>query len=324
MSRLVLPWPARRNPHHLEHERSARATAVESGLVSGDPADPDMRRFDAFVVTDSHVYPNTPLPRLRVAGLFNQWLYFLDDQYDDHPQLGDDAGAVRALMQRSLSVLTSGRLPADPTPFDRLSQRVFEQLVAGADAYWRSRFLGDVADYLFRGSLAALEARSHGLALSVAEYFDLRVMDSGVLPVLDVVEYAIGTAFPPSVAQHDAVLELRLRAARHIAFVNDLFSYAKERVAHGEPFNLLHILTKSEALPFEAAVERAVRMINAEMEGFVDAESRLPQPGGALDSALTAYVDGLKGWVRGNVEFSLASPRFRTADAPFQELRSID
>ena len=297
--------------------------AVRSGLVSGDPAGPDMRRFDAFVVTDGHVYPTTPLPRLKVAGLFNQWLYFLDDQYDDHPQFGDDVGAVRALMHRSLSVLTSGRLPADPTPFDRLGQRVFKQLVAGADAYWRSRFLGNVADYLFRGSLSALEVRSQGLKLSLAEYYDLRLLDSGVLPVLDVVEYAIETAFPPSVAQHEAVIELRLRAARHIAFVNDLFSYAKERVAHGEPFNLLHILMKSEPLPFQAAVERAVRMINAEMEGFVDAESRLPL-GGELDSALTAYVDGLKGWVRGNVEFSLASPRFRTANAPFQELRSAD
>src|SRR5262245_26020622 len=114
-SRLLLPWPARRNPFARAYARSAADLLVGVGLITDDPRDRGARRFQGIVVLDPYVYPYAALDRLLVAGAFSQWLFFLDDQYDDDPEVGRDPLAVRRIMERCLETLSTGRLPPSPT-----------------------------------------------------------------------------------------------------------------------------------------------------------------------------------------------------------------
>src|SRR5215813_11844492 len=118
-SNLLLPWPARRNPFARSYARAAADLLVGVGLITDDPTDRGARRFQGIVVLDPYVYPYAALDRLLVAGAFSQWLFFLDDQYDDHPAVGRNPIEVRHIMEQHFETLSTGRLLANPTPFAR-------------------------------------------------------------------------------------------------------------------------------------------------------------------------------------------------------------
>jgi hypothetical protein len=320
-TRLRLPWRYRRSVHHTTHEAFARENAVAVGLLSPVAEHRDRLRFDAFIAADSYSYPYADLNGLNLAGLFNQWLYFIDDQYDDHPEFGRDVEAVGRLMRRSLDILAGGELPAGDKPFDRFTARMRAELFAHSDQAWQARFLAHVEEYLLEGSLAAMKVWSSGQLPPLDEYCRLRLFDSALFAVFDVVELA-NVLLSAEVRHHPLLRTLRYHAARHVAFANDLFSYQKEVVQQGMPFNLLHVLQANESLTIEQAVDRAVRIVNCDMEAFLAAERQLTTWGSIeVDTAVERYLDGLKAWMRGNIDFSLSSPRFRAPDSMFTELR---
>lgn len=305
-----LPWPSVRNPRSAEHELAMRSEAVELGLLSSDPTERNHRRFASFVLLDGFVYPQATLAGLEQAGAYNQWLHFLDDQYDDHEQLGQDPQAVCAIMERALQILESGELPQDPTPFDRLTLRLQQRLARRAPAGWMHRFLEDVRDYLLRGSLIALQRWTAARVPTVDEYLPIRLLDSAVLTVFDLMELIGEVQLHPGLFYHRHVRTLRMAAAYHIIFVNDLVSYHKEVVERRGVCNLVYVLQKEERIPLDEALRRVKQRADDELARFLAAEAALqdevPQ---APD--LVRYIDGLKAWISGNVDFSIRSSRFR-------------
>lgn len=309
-AQLRLPWPARRNPRAGEHEAAMAAEAVALGLLGDDPADADRRRFASFVTLNGYVYPRAPRPQLDLGGTYNQWLHFIDDQYDDCKHVGRDLAAVRAIMARALAILASGALPERPTPFDRLTQRLHRRLAACARDEWIDRFLARVREYLLEGSLVVLERWGGGHVPTVAEYLPLRLRDSAVLTCFDVMALIHDVRLPPEDREPPQLRALRLAAAYHIILVNDIASYHKEVVEHGQVCNLVHVLMVEERLSLAAALRRVKRRADDELARFLAAEAALEREVRRTPD-LARYVDGLKDWVGGNVDFSLTSPRFR-------------
>ncbi|WP_437672045.1 terpene synthase family protein [Sorangium sp. So ce131] len=109
---------------------------------------------------------------------------------------------------------------------------------------------------------------------------------------------------------------------RHTAYVNDLFSYQKEVLWNDAPCNLVRVLMANEGVRFEEAVQAIVSMVNRDVDRLLEIERAIPSWGPALDRQAEAYVDGMKAWIVGNVDFSLSSSRYRSSDSPFLELRS--
>ncbi len=317
---LNIPWEARRSPHFREHQSHARDLAVKLKVISGE-GDSDTRRFEAFVAADAYSYPYPSLERLNAAGAFNQWLYLIDDQYDDHPEVGRDVAAVTALMERSLGILGNGVLPSLATPFDHFTAHVREVLSGLAPQGWYPRFLSHVEEYLLHGSLAAMQEWARAEVSTVDDYLAMRLYDSALFAIFDVVELAAEAPLPPEVRVHPMLDELRFRTARHVSFANDLFSYQKEVLRQGYAFNLLHVLKMQCGMSLKEALAEAHKILNDDLLRFSVAERCLPSWGPEVDSAVVRYIDGLKAWIRGNIDFSLASARFHAADSPFLELR---
>jgi hypothetical protein len=297
-------------------------TLLDVGLIRGAPGERSTRRFDSTILLDTHVYPHAlDLQRLLAVGMFSQWLFFLDDEYDDHPTLGRDTGAVRALMTRVFAVLKSGTAPMESTPFLRFTADVRRRLDALAPPGWTARFLGNVEDYLFRGSLRAVEYWSLDEVPSLEEYLHVRRLDSAVFPALDMSEIAGGLCLPDAVRAHPALVEMKELAVRYIAYVNDIFSYQKEVLSAGASFNLVHVLMHANASSFEEAVAATVSIVGGALERFLALELTLPRWDAAIAPQVTAYVAGMKAWMRGSFDFSLTSARYNAPDSPFAELR---
>lgn len=319
---FVLPWACREHSRAATHWIESEERAISHGLLSNDEGDEYKAKFRAFVSLDTHVYPYASLPRLSVVGGFNQWLYFLDDQYDDHPESHGNLARIRALMERGFDLLCGGPLGGQPTPFDTYSHELHREMSALASAGFFSRFLPSIHDYLFRGSLPGLRHWLHRETLPLEEYLELRKFDSGVYPVMYCIEIASGQRIPEDVYLQPAVSRMLEAAVMHVALANDIFSFEKETLERGSTVNLVHVLREQEHLDIPGAAMRAIEIVNGYMREFVVAEGGLPRYGGIEKRALEALVVGMKTWMSGHVDFSLRSRRFRSTTSPFWELRS--
>lgn len=321
-STLLPPWPGAQHRLASTYRRAAAKTLIESGLIHGAPGERATRRFDSTVLLDTQVYPHAlDLERLLAVGMFSQWLFFLDDEYDDYPTIGRDPVAVRKLMTLVFDVLDSGLLPSRSTPFLQFTAGVRRRLHSLAPPGWTVRFLGNVKDYLFRGSLRAVEYWAIDRVPPLNEYLRVRMLDSAVFAALDMSEIAGGLRLPDAVRKHPLLMEMKELAVRYIACVNDIFSYQKEVLHAGTSFNLIHVLMHERSSSFEDAVIEAAGIVSDALEAFVTIEQNLPVWDASVAPQVKAYLGGMKAWMRGSFDFSLTSARYNAPDSPFPELR---
>ena len=104
----------------------------------------------------------------------------------------------------------------------------------------------------------------------------------------------------------------RLTLASHnaVCWANDVISLEKE-LARGDVHNLVLVLAHDEGLDLREAVDRVAHTHDAEVEEFVRLSSRLPSFGVAVDEHLGRYVAALQARIKGNLDWSLESARYR-------------
>ncbi|MBK7862726.1 MAG: hypothetical protein IPJ65_29775 [Archangiaceae bacterium] len=319
LAAVEIPWLRTAHPEAAEHLARAEAAARAAGLLETEQ---DVDRFRAFAKIDLYFFHYATLDRLSAAASYSEWMYFLDDSYDDHPGYANDVDAVERQLLRAFEVMRTGELPSQATPLERFTRHVHQSLRAAAPSdAWFALFLERCRDYMFHGSLRSMEFWKQGGPPSVAAYAEVRSHDSGVLPVLACSLLASNTELPPEVLAHPSVVALERHTVRHVAFLNDLFSYQKEVLRHGYPCNLVHAIATEQRLDLAAAAKVAIETVNEELRAFVALERSLPHFSAELDAGLARYVVGMKALMRGNYDFSLKSRRFRDAESPFRELR---
>jgi len=219
-------------------------------------------------------------------------------------------------------VLETGQIIDAADPMERFSASLYGRLRPLCTDRWWRRFVLSVTEYLFSGSLTSMRYWRDGVIPDVDAYMRIRRLDSGMYATLDMVEVAAGIYLPDEVLFHPVVRELRRVTNEHVSFANDLFSYHKEVVRRGYPFNLLHVLMVREGLDVDEAVDRVVGLLNDHSSRFADLVLDLPSWGDELDETMRAYVEGMRCWMVGNYVFSRVSGRYTDPDWVVPELRA--
>jgi len=306
---LCPPW--RRHPEAQRYLQLARSDVMSRGLVAGE----DVRRFEHFAALDSLMYSEASFEALVVCGGFNQWLFFLDDQYDNHADVAASPERIHEIVSPAFEALSSGRLPRRASPFAEFSATVGRRIRARASTQHWNRFLQDTHDYLYRGSTVALS--HYEAALPPDEYRPLRRLDSSMSAVVDVVELGHDGELTERDVSDPIVRELRQLACDHVAFLNDLVSYHREVVRAGCSFNLLHCLAVHEC---GGSVQRAIPLLVAEVNGIAE---RFEQLARLVPDSVVAHVHALRCMMAGNHRFSFHGGRYHHPDAHLEELRSF-
>ena len=109
------------------------------------------------------------------------------------------------------------------------------------------------------------------------------------------------------------VWALRESSGLHAGLLNDVFSSSKE--LDTDPFNLVRVYRVHEGLSESAALLKAVERVNQEAARFRALERSLPSFGPETDRDLARYVDGIKIWLRGHIDYSLNSSRYHSGGA---------
>jgi 5-epi-alpha-selinene synthase len=298
---------------------ATRRSAGRLGLI--DPRF-DLRHFYAFASSATYFYPGADLPAMIAASDWCAWLFFLDDSYDEHQQASGDDAAARDLMARCLAVLRGADPPVCAPPLVRFTREIRRRLLAVSRSgeRWLWRFARSAEGYLYKGVLPANANWARGMVPGIDAYLVQREHDSAVHTCIDLIEPAAGIDLSDELHETEPLPTMRRLCARALAYTNDLMSYEKEVLRHGNPNNLVHVLMVQRSLPFELAVHRVVALINeyirqlVALEGELDAGPREP---------VARYAAGMRQLLRGNYDWSLSTARYRSERSPFEELRLL-
>ena len=314
VDKLNLPFVAWKNQWAGEAERITREIAIQTGVF--DSSDPiALKRFKGIIECPAYAYPQAELKNLALCARFTSLLWFIDDTYDEDQAFAKDEERLVNFMLSQWRLFLPG-IDAEPETRDPLSRFTIllkNDLLDAAKGgeVWLDRLSKSIYDYLFQGSLKLTQNWVNDITPDLETYLKLREYDSGMYPCLDFVEIANGIFLPDTVVSHPIIQEMRKLCARILGCVNDIFSYEKEVKRNNDPNNLVHVLMQERSLSLGEGVDAAVTLINADIAKFLKLEKAVPKFGNEqLQSQVIQYIEGMKYWMRGNVDWSLATGRY--------------
>ena len=300
---LGYPWAAPDVPHARDVEASARAWVVAQGLLA--PAQL-AARFDPVNVglLTALCYPGASRERQELIAQLLAWIFIQDDVFDDAVAAHDPV-RVRAVLEGYALTLRTGE--TQESAASRALAELRTRIVAIADPVWFDWFCESMRGFWIDGIVEETRIRSEERTPARTDYVRMRTQSIGVLPFLDLVELSLDFAIPRVVCADPALMSMRVRTARIIAYANDVFSYEKERRA-GDPNNLVHVLMHHDHATFPDAVDRVVRLHDREVALFEHEARTLPFIG--TIPHVDAFIEGHRAWMRGALDWQLASRRY--------------
>jgi len=292
------------------HAAEARVTSANAawakcfGLVSDDLS---VARHAAIRCAScaAHTYPSAPEAVVELGADLITWLFLFDDRFGEGAA-DDDVRALRVRFASYEHTLSSGVLPASATVFHRALVDIRNRALALADDEWLERFAHSLGLY-FQGCLLELPFRRAGRSPDVEEYRRMRSRSIGTFPVFDLIELSSGLLTCEEAGLAD-LLRAREIAALLCAWVNDLYSFPKERAAR-EPMNLVSILELHYGLDSADALGAAAEVFNTDLAVFEHVADIIREKNPS--ARVRGYLDGLDDWVHGNSAWTGLSGRYR-------------
>ncbi|WP_328947795.1 terpene cyclase [Streptomyces sp. NBC_00184] len=312
---IYCPFPQRTNPH-VGHVREHLDTWTRNtGLVHRDSARDRFEQadFGAFV---GMVYPTADSKSLDLVADWFVWLFLVDDQLDDG-HLGRSPDRVRdvvALMQSVVEGTGTGTLANERLPAAVIALTdLWERTTPAAAAHWRRRFAWHLITYLTTATTWEAGNRADGVVPAEATYVEKRRHTGAIHVCMDLIEIVAGIEAPESVHNDPRFITALEASCNVVCWANDVYSYEKEQVL-GEIHNLVHLVRHHRGFGKQQALEHVCAEIATETERFLAAEAELLAAHPQLTWMLEPYLDGMRSWMRGNLDWSRQTPRYNPAD----------
>ncbi|NED81601.1 terpene cyclase [Streptomyces sp. SID11233] len=310
---IYCPFPQRTNPH-VEHVREhLDSWTRNTGLVHRDSARDRFEQadFGAFV---GMVYPTADSENLDLVADWFVWLFLVDDQLDDG-HLGRSPDRVRSVVEVMRSVVERGARPADeglPAAVVALVD-LWERTVPAAAPQWRRRFTYHLMTYLTTATTWEAGNRADGVVPAEATYIEKRRHTGAIHVCMDLIEIVAGIEAPESIHNDSRFITALEASCNVVCWANDVYSYEKEQVL-GEIHNLVHLVRHHRGYGKQESLDHVCAEIAAETERFLTAEAELLAAYPQLGWMLEPYLDGMRSWMRGNLDWSRQTPRYNPAD----------
>jgi hypothetical protein len=301
---LHCPFAEQINP---ATERVQRESVEHWSAILGlKPNSPEYRRLNTagFGRLIGRCHPRACERDLQIILDFAIWLFLWDDVCDE--TLNAAPERIRAMNELAYQVLNgdhwdTSAMPA-VSPLLRGLVEVRTQFLQRMPLDWFFRFSHDLQDYC-EACVWQAECHANGVIPDLETYVRQRRMTSGVYPALDLVAIAERVSLPVHVRTHPSLAKLSRITNNLISWANDIVSLAKELEGQ-DRHNLVVILQAANHCSLDHAIQLAVDIHDEEMHRFVETESEIPSFGEELNRAVGWHVEGLKSWVRANIDWS--------------------
>jgi len=309
--------PRRESPFAGRSEQIASQFAQTYGMYP--------RNFAAFNTMSRFAYPESvSVERLAAASITHNIFFFIDDVFFDRVLPAADYGisdetllAPEPFLRELMGCFLSGQAPAGASRIHQGLADIGRRLGTFMSQRWLSLMVGAVSDYLSAaGERREVEYRGAG-----TDFLNMRDLDTGGLQTCMLLEVTNDCELPDHARNDPVLAQMTWLTYRSAAWVNDIISYHKDVILEGSEFNLVYVLMKG-GRSFEEAVQEAIRLVNDQIQIFLDLETQLPSWDAETDAIVDRYVSGLKDLMSGNTYWHLTSPRYQHPESPFTELRN--
>ena len=253
---------------------------------------------------------------LRIIVDFACWLFLWDDLCDETLSASPDR--IQAMNEAAYHVMNGETWDAsavpEAEPLLRGLAEVRSAFLKRMPLSWFIRFSHDLQEYC-EACVWQARCMASGVIPDVETYARQRRMTSGVYPALDLVALAEQAVLPVEIRTHPTLAKLSRITNNLISWANDVFSLTKELQGH-DRHNLVVVLQAAKGCSLEDARQLAIGIHDDEMQRFLETEREIPSFGEEHDHAVARHVQGLKSWVRANIDWSMSdSQRYSTAAA---------
>lgn len=302
---LFCPFPSAVSPYAQVVDEATIAWAREFRLLD-EPAVAERLQCVGVGWLVSRTMPYTGRDGLQLLADWCTWLFLQDDQCDERG-VGRAPDQLRAKHALSLDLLRGvAQTPDDADGAALVNLR--DRMLRIGSADWMDRFAHTLSDS-FEGSIWEAENRSRGVTPNVAAYMHQRAATGGLLTLLVLNEIADSNLLSRVVREHPVVKSLTRCTVNAVCWSNDIVSLAKE-LKQGDVHNLVLALRNEYGLTLSEALYRAAALHDAQVREFLDLQRQLPAFGVDADKSLQRYVESLRFWMRGNLDWSFASGRY--------------
>ena len=311
---IEIPFGVAINPD-LDRARAQHSEWIEkAGLI------PDTEARKVYKATDfprlvAYTYPSASGPQLDLITNLMGWSFILDNSLDK-------PGILQASPENTAHALSSYRkvlygcsceTPDVPlvTAWRKLLRCVHERSSEDLKAQHRTHW-----ELLFEGFQREAENNARGYVPNFNEYLELRRAAGGVEICLDWAEAIGGFEVLSSVHQDPNFLRLREDADDIVSMTNDIFSVRKEYKC-GNTDNVVLVLAKQEQYTWKEAIGITQDLIKKSLGHFQVTEAEFLQSSCFTNltpqnmSNALKFLDAMKHWMRGSLEWHLTSPRYK-------------
>jgi hypothetical protein len=273
-------------------------------------------RFDLLV---SYQYHDLPLTSAALAGDLMTWFFVFDDVMDmNHGPAQEVRDFRQNLTKRHLDLL-NGELPnkGDTACIHAFADFLQKTRKSAGDRsrFWYERMLHHLHEYVLGAHWEGLIGPTTGDNANTALYLQIRHMAVGVSPCLDLM--AMARTIPDTPFRENFFIQrLERLTINYSIWINDLAGLGRD-IKRGLG-NVIFTLQRDHALTVADAARMVARMCDNELAAFFEVEKQLPMLLGndyrENRIAYDAYVDVLKRWMRGLLDWSARSARYQRTD----------
>lgn len=224
---------------------------------------------------------------------------------------------MRAVVERMRAVVDGtapGPLPGEELPAAVIAlMDLWERTTPNAAPHWRTRFAWHLITYLTTATTWEAGNRADDVVPSEETYIAKRRHTGAIHVCMDLIEIVTGIEAPESLHNDPRFITALEASCNHVCWANDVYSFEKEQVL-GEIHNLVHLVRHHRGFGEQQALDHVAERLALETERFLTAEDELLELYPELTGLLVPYLEGMRSWMRGNLDWSRQTPRYNPAD----------
>lgn len=239
------------------------------------------------------------------------WLFAFDDAYCDEGRYSHDPASMAMLVAEMGRIAETGRTDS-PSPLARALAELRTRLDTLASPAQTARWVHAMKGYL---SYQVWEAafRSTKATPTLDQYAVARIRNGSMEVCAMTLDIAEGYEVPAAEIDRPAVRALTEMACSLVGWDNDIASYYKEHERGDDRINLVDVLAEQQGTKPADALPSAIALRDAALARYLELRDQV-EP--TLGAAGRRYLGGLSAWIRGNLDWSANTARYRRPNCP--------
>jgi hypothetical protein len=239
------------------------------------------------------------------------WLFAFDDAYCDEGRYSHDPASMAMLVAEMGRIAETGRTTS-VSPLARALAELRSRLDVLASPAQTARWVHAMKGYLSYQVWEAAFRHTGGMP-TLDEYAVARIRNGSMEVCAMTLDIAEGYEVPAAEIDRPAVRALTEMACSLVGWDNDIASYYKEHQRSGDRINLVDVIADEAGSSPAEALPRAIALRDAVLARYLELCGEIE---GVVGESTRRYVGGLSAWIRGNLDWSANTARYRRPDRP--------